>query len=224
METVSRVADPLPSPPCSASLAPPAAAGQPVEVGDGGWCVVRRRGVVGGAMHPGSCSLKATLGKGGDRERPPSIPSLALKPEQLRIISGSIFCPTGSRDEVFTPKGTDCSFIINRGMVNRAGAPPSPAYQPAHFAKCNPLLAECFHPSSPLHTMAQSPVKIQEMGEFQLHFFFFNLNNGRRHPWHSRRKLGLGLCERWRQQCGQMGDKRQIMTESQRALHTSSQD
>lgn len=98
---------------------------------------------MGGAMHPGSCSLKATLGKGGDRERPSSIPSLALK---------------------------------------------------------------------------------QEMGEFQLHFFFFNLNNGRRHPWHSRRKLGLGLCERWRQQCGQMGDKRQIMTESQRALHTSSQD
>lgn len=93
-ETVSRVADPLPSPPCSASLAPPAAAGQPVEVGDGGWCVVRRRGVVGGAVHHGRCSLKATLGKGGDRERPSSIPSLALKPEQLRIISGSIFCPT----------------------------------------------------------------------------------------------------------------------------------
>lgn len=81
---------------------------------------------MGGAMHPGSCSLKATLGKGGDRERPSSIPSLALKPEQLRIISGSIFCPTGSRDEVFTPKGTDCSFIINRGMVNRAGAPHLP--------------------------------------------------------------------------------------------------
>lgn len=54
--------------------------------GDGGWCVVRRRGVVGGAMHPGSCSQKATLGRGGDRERPSSIPSLALKPEQLKII------------------------------------------------------------------------------------------------------------------------------------------
>lgn len=65
-----------------------------MEVEDGGWCVVRRRGVVGGAMHTGNCSLKATLGRGGDRERPSSIPSLALKPGQLRIISVSIFCPT----------------------------------------------------------------------------------------------------------------------------------
>lgn len=42
---------------------------------------------MGGAMHPGNCSLKATL-RGGDRERPSSIPSLALK-DQLRIISVS---------------------------------------------------------------------------------------------------------------------------------------
>lgn len=40
--------------------------------------MVRRRGVVGGAMHPGRCSLKAALGKGGDRERSSSIPSLIL--------------------------------------------------------------------------------------------------------------------------------------------------
>lgn len=50
---------------------------------------------MGGAMHPGSCSLKATLGRGGDRERPSSIPNLTpKKPEQLRIISVSVFRST----------------------------------------------------------------------------------------------------------------------------------
>lgn len=85
---------PLPSPPRSAPLAPPAAAGQALEAGDGGWYVVRRRGVVAGAVHPGSCSLKATLGRGGDRERLSPTPASPLKPGWLSIISVPIFRPT----------------------------------------------------------------------------------------------------------------------------------
>lgn len=60
--------------------------------GCGGWGALRvvRRGVVGGAVHPGSCSPKATRGREEiGRGRPSSIPSLAQKPGQLRII----LCP-----------------------------------------------------------------------------------------------------------------------------------
>lgn len=113
---------------------------------------------------------------------------------------------SGSGEAEFSPKVTDCSSLTDRRGKPAWGSL-SPAYQPAHCAKCNLSHRECFHSSPPLHTRASSPGKIQEIGEFQSHFFFFfNLNNGRRHPWHSKRKLGLGFCERW-QQRGQMGEK-----------------
>lgn len=98
---------------------------------------------MGGAMHPGSCSLKATLGRGGDRERPSSFPSLALKPGELRIISVSIFCPTqrlrASECIIFT-KVTDCSSLTERrGKLGWGFLMSRVSYQPAQFGT-QPLL------------------------------------------------------------------------------------
>lgn len=98
---------------------------------------------MGGAMHPGNCSLKATLRRGGDRERPSSIPSLALK-DQLRIISVS-FLPyptnaSGPQDAQFSPKVTDCSLLTERRGKLGWGFLMSPvSYQPAQFGT-QPLL------------------------------------------------------------------------------------
>lgn len=82
---------PLPTTLCSLSSS---SCGRAGSRGGGGRLMVARRGVVAGAMHSGSCSSKATLGRGGHRERPSSNLSHALKPSSLRITSVPIFRPT----------------------------------------------------------------------------------------------------------------------------------
>lgn len=106
------------------------------------------------AMHPGSCSPKATLARGGDREeallQPEPRPEAWLVKDHFCAHFFALPNTSGSQDAEFSAEVADCPSSMGRGGKRMGWGSPCrrpPVIPPRLFSATSPV--DTFHSSPP---------------------------------------------------------------------------